>query len=136
MYNLHCLMLIITDSTFAASVLKIVYGIHAEDVNNRYLKLAEESMDPIANALVPGKFLVEHLPILKHVPSWFPGAGWKGLFIRWRDSRYRAKTLPLEYVKKGMVRIWFISCLLRSGDIGRNTESASHPGFHGWTASC
>ena len=127
-------MLIVSNSTFAASVLKIVYGIHAVDVNNEYLKLAEESMDPIANALVPGKFFVEHLPILKHVPSWFPGAAWKGQFVKWRDSRYRAKTLPLEYVKEGMVRISFRQCDLRNGDFSRNAEPAIHSGFHRRTA--
>ena len=91
------------DSTFAAAVLQILYGIHVADGTDQYVLMAEESMDAVANGLVAGKFLVELLPFLRYVPSWLPGAGWKRLFAKWRDSRYRAKTLPLEYVKREMV---------------------------------
>ena len=71
-------------------------------MKNTYLKLAEESMDAVAHGLVPGKFLVESIPFLKYIPSWVPGTGWKRLVAKWQDSRYRAKTLPLEYVKERM----------------------------------
>ena len=73
--------------------------------NDKYIIMAEEAMDPIANALVSGKFLVEHIPWLQYIPSWVPGTGWKRQFEKWRNVRYHAKTAPLEYVKRGMVRI-------------------------------
>jgi hypothetical protein len=31
-------------------------------------------MGAIAELLIPGAFLVDIIPILKHVPEWFPGA--------------------------------------------------------------
>ncbi|KAJ7468777.1 hypothetical protein FB451DRAFT_1401131 [Mycena latifolia] len=36
--------------------------------------------------MCPGAFLIEVLPILKYVPSWFPGANFKRLAKKYGNS--------------------------------------------------
>ena len=53
----------------------ISYGITTLDSNDPYISIAEEVSGGIAEAGVPGAFLVDLLvPVSKHVASWFPGA--------------------------------------------------------------
>jgi hypothetical protein len=50
-----------------------------------YIEKAEESMTILTSAILPGSYMVDVLPWLKYVPSWFPGAGfqkvWLGLCV-------------------------------------------------------
>ncbi|KAH9929089.1 cytochrome P450 [Epithele typhae] len=88
--------------TFAATVLRVIYGYQAEEENDQFVALAESAMEAVAQGLVPGKFLVENIPALQYLPSWFPGQGWQKLFAKWRAARDRAKNLPLDFVKSRM----------------------------------
>jgi hypothetical protein len=38
---------------------------------------AETVVEGFSELAIPGSFLVDIFPILRFVPSWFPGAGWK-----------------------------------------------------------
>ncbi|KAI0833218.1 CyP450 monooxygenase [Trametes gibbosa] len=62
---------------FAATILKVTYGIELMSENDEYAKLAQEGIEAFSRMLVPGKYLVETFPILRHVPSWVPGAQFK-----------------------------------------------------------
>ena len=63
--------------------MEICYGIAVLEHNDPYILTAKEGMEGIAEA-GPGAFLVDLLPGLKYVPSWFPGAGFKRRAARWR----------------------------------------------------
>ena len=91
-------------SDFSAVLLKVVYGICAADEDDPYIALIDDAQKAVSQGLVPGKYLVELLPILAHVPSWFPGAGWQKLFARWRAAQRSVKDAPLEHVKKTVSR--------------------------------
>ena len=73
-------------STFSALILKIAYGIDVEDGNNELTRRIDTVLDGIAQAMVPGRFAVDHMPILKYVPAWFPGAGFHKTFEKWRTE--------------------------------------------------
>ena len=90
-------------STFAGAVLKIVYGIEAADEHDEYIAAVEAALEGPAQGLVPGKFLVEFLPFLRHIPTWFPGASSQRLFKKWQAAGERLKSLPYEYVKAHLV---------------------------------
>nr|VWO96834.1 N/A [Ganoderma boninense] len=72
--------------TFSASILKIAYGIDVEDANNELIQRVETVLDGVSQTMVPGKFVVDHVPILKHLPSWFPGGGFHKVFQEWKDE--------------------------------------------------
>ena len=67
--------------------MKIGYGISVQESDDPYISIAEVVLSGGPEAGVPGAFLVDFLPFLKHVPSWFPGAGFqKKALVRWREA--------------------------------------------------
>lgn len=56
----------------------MVYGIKALPENDPYIKLAENAVKLVAEISAPGAYLVDFIPILKYIPSWVPGAGFRG----------------------------------------------------------
>ena len=65
-------------SLFAATIMRIAYGIVVKDENDEYVSMAEEGLAAFSSLLVPGKYLAELFPILRHVPRWVPGADFRG----------------------------------------------------------
>ncbi|KAI0796963.1 cytochrome P450 [Abortiporus biennis] len=62
---------------FSASILRIVYGIKINDLSDEYFEMAEIAMHGFSLGRSPGLFMVEYLPFLQYLPSWFPGATFK-----------------------------------------------------------
>jgi hypothetical protein len=52
----------------------MTYSINVQPYNDPYIEIAEEAVRAAGELLIPGAFLVDIIPILKHVPKWFPGA--------------------------------------------------------------
>ncbi|KAI0373687.1 CyP450 monooxygenase [Pilatotrama ljubarskyi] len=90
--------------TFASSVLKTVYGIEVAERGDRIVDTVEIAMEGVAAGLTPGAFLVEYLPFLRHIPEWFPGAGFQKKLTRWRDASHLMVDLPFEEAKVAMKR--------------------------------
>ena len=61
------------------------------------------SAEGIAQAFAPGKYLVERLPFLRHVPEWVPGFAWQADFARWRAAVDDVKNVPFAHTKEAMV---------------------------------
>ena len=83
----------------------ISYGITVLDSNDPYMSNAEEVMEGVVEAGVPGAFLVDLIPILKYVPSWFPGAGFKKKAARWRACFASMLDKPYRRVIEDLARI-------------------------------
>ena len=95
-------------STFAATIMKIGYGIAVRETNDPYISVAEEVLDGLTQAGVPGAFLVDLIPILKYVPSWFPGAGFQKKAARWRKANHIMAEKPFCHVKEQLVQFFFV----------------------------
>ena len=87
--------------------MKITYGINVRDSDDPYISIAEEALNGIAEAANPGAFWVDFVPILKYVPSWFPGAGFQKKAARWGEINKAMIENPFHYVKEQMVRVHF-----------------------------
>jgi hypothetical protein len=61
-------------------------------------------LDMFFQGASPSNFLVNFLPILKHLPDWMPGASFKTFARKARDIRKLALDAPFEWVKNEMVR--------------------------------
>lgn len=81
----------------------IAYGIDVLPKNDPYIEAAEKGLATVAIAAVPGAYLVDTLPFLKHVPDWMPGAGFKLQAKQWRTFADRVLEAPFAAVKKAMV---------------------------------
>jgi hypothetical protein len=87
--------------------MKIGYGIAVQDSDDPYISMAEEVLNGLAEAGVPGAFWVDMLPILKYVPRWFPGAGFKRKAAYWRKATNTMAEKPFRHVQEQLVQVQF-----------------------------
>lgn len=80
--------------------LSVAYGLNIESENNKFYRASEGAMSAVDEAMVPGRFFVDIFPILKHIPEWFPGAGWKKFGRMTKEKLYDSITLPFQAVKE------------------------------------
>ena len=87
--------------------MKIVYGMGIADnyEDDRYVSVAERALYAMALAARPGAFMVDMLPFLKHVPAWFPGAGFQRKAAEWKRITYEMRDAPFEAVISAIVRL-------------------------------
>jgi hypothetical protein len=95
-------------STFAATVMRIGYGIDVQESDDPYISIAEEALNGAAEAGIPGAFWVDMFPILKYVPSWFPGAGFQKKAARWREATNTMADKPFRHVQEQLVQVYFL----------------------------
>ncbi|KAJ7821598.1 cytochrome P450, partial [Mycena olivaceomarginata] len=58
-------------------IISVTYGINVQPADDPYVVLAEEAIKSLSYARVPGRFIVDSIPILKYLPEWFPGGQFK-----------------------------------------------------------
>ena len=98
----------IITSTFAATIMKIVYGIAVQEFDDPYVAIAEEVLNGAVQAGIPGAFWVDLFPILKYIPSWFPGAGFQKTAARVRKANSIMAEKPFGHVHEQLVRVHFV----------------------------
>ena len=108
-------------STPGAIVLSITYGIDSKSTDDQFLNENIEASHAVAATLVPGKWLVDVIPIraclctqtviykhltylliVQHIPDWFPGMGFK---VHAKEVREKFKVSvdgPMDYVRNAM----------------------------------
>lgn len=86
--------------TVGALIMEMTYGINIATREDKYLQAVEVAMDGLKRAAVPGAFLVDTIPILRYIPEWFPGAGFKTFARVAREKFNIAVDGPLEHVKE------------------------------------
>ncbi|KAG5653466.1 hypothetical protein H0H81_000235 [Sphagnurus paluster] len=85
----------------AAAIMKMAYGYTLTE-DDFFIKLAEEASQISGLATAPGKWLVDYYPLLRFVPSFFPGAGWKRQGEAWRERLNALSGVPHAWVKAQM----------------------------------
>ncbi|KAJ7723816.1 cytochrome P450 [Mycena metata] len=114
-----------TRKTAGAMVLHLTYGYKIkEQGNDPLVDLADKAMTEFSEITRPGAFLVDVMPILKYVPSWFPGARFKRLAKMYTKSCDDMAEIPLAYVKEQMASgrqtASYVSNLLQDKDISED----------------
>ncbi|PYH90324.1 cytochrome P450 [Aspergillus ellipticus CBS 707.79] len=110
-----------------AVILKIAYGYTIEPhTNDPLVDLANDAVDKFSIAAKPGTWLVDIMPFLKHIPLWFPGAGFKRNAMKWRNQIFEVAEKPFVFVKdqmkQGTQTPSFLSALLDAGIPPANSE--------------
>ncbi|TEB31966.1 cytochrome P450, partial [Coprinellus micaceus] len=67
-----------------------------------YIETSEEAVNSVITVGVPGTFLVDSVPLLKHVPAWFPGASFQRKAHRWHDLARRMLEMPCAEAKRNI----------------------------------
>ena len=86
-------------------IMSVAYGISVKESNDPYILNVEEALKGIAEAGIPGAFLVDFIPILKYVPDWFPGAGFKRKAAHWRRVNAEVAEKPFQFVTEQVVTL-------------------------------
>ncbi|KAJ7237342.1 cytochrome P450 [Mycena rebaudengoi] len=91
----------------AGEIIKsVAYGIDVRPTDDPYVTLAHKAVHTFSIAAVPGLYLVDTFPILKHVPTWFPLAGFKRQAAEWRKLSQAMLEVPFAETKRQMNRGW------------------------------
>ncbi|KAH6917900.1 cytochrome P450 98A3 [Coprinopsis sp. MPI-PUGE-AT-0042] len=69
-----------TRQLFGSVIIRISYGFEDAEYNQNLVKQAETLVSGFSESMVPGRYLINYFPMLKHLPSWLPGAGFKRHF--------------------------------------------------------
>lgn len=105
-----------------AIILKITYGYTIEsDKPDPLVEYVEQALVQFSKASDRGVWLVDVLPILKHLPAWIPGAGFQRTARRNKQTLDEVAELPYKFVKeqmaKGQHESSFVSNLLEKGNL-------------------
>ncbi|KAH9834639.1 cytochrome P450 [Rhodofomes roseus] len=105
----------------AAVMLEIGYGHTVTSIDDAHIRKVDSALAGLFAAGTPGSMLVDFFPILKYVPWWLPGAGWKRTAIRLRPDIDAMNLDPFRSVIKtmaaGSVKPSFAATLLEEAPI-------------------
>ncbi|RPD74228.1 cytochrome P450 [Lentinus tigrinus ALCF2SS1-7] len=90
--------------SFAAVILKSMYGIDITPEDPKYVSLLHDALEGPTEGFMAGSFLVENIPLLRYVPAWVPGAGFQKKFARWRRLVGDLLNLPFAEAKQAWLR--------------------------------
>ncbi|KAG7086187.1 hypothetical protein E1B28_002148 [Marasmius oreades] len=83
-------------------LIAVTYGLETKDRTDPYMQNAEKALDVLLHAMNPGTFLVDSLPWLKHIPEWFPGAGFKRKAREWEKLYHKMADEAFDATKRDM----------------------------------
>lgn len=99
-------LVLIEFRTAASTVLRITYGYNAQtnetDRPDVLVKLIDQVMLNFTKAALPGAWLVDLVPALRHIPDNFPGAAFKKHARNWRETIETAAIIPYHFVRERM----------------------------------
>ncbi|EAU89619.2 cytochrome P450 [Coprinopsis cinerea okayama7 len=89
----------------AIIIMRLTYGATDAAYNRRLIDAADEVIKGFVEYSSPGRLLVHVFPVLRHVPSWLPGAEWKADMLRLAEINDYIHDQPfddaIERVKTG-----------------------------------
>ena len=85
----------------------IAYGLDIKETDDPNVKLSERAVESILDVTGSRTYLVDIFPILRHVPSWFPGALFQKQAKACRKIQEDFRHLPYEETLKNIVRLVF-----------------------------
>ncbi|KAF7365092.1 O-methylsterigmatocystin oxidoreductase [Mycena venus] len=86
----------------SAIIMATTYGYDIEPTNDRFVYLAEKSVEKLCDSVFPGAFVVNTLPFLRYLPSWFPGCGFHRFARETSELLDEMKNAPFDFVRQHM----------------------------------
>lgn len=83
--------------------MRVSYGVDDRDQIKSLIHDNERVLIGFTDAVVPGRYLVNSLPILRYLPSWFPGAGWKRELLEISALSQKIATVTYNQMKERIV---------------------------------
>ncbi|TFK29251.1 cytochrome P450 [Coprinopsis marcescibilis] len=109
-----------------AVILKISHGYEVRETNDPFVELAGRATEQFSLATAPGGWLVDVIPALKHLPVWFPGAGFRSRANEWSQTLVQMVEQPYAFVKQqlanGVAQVSFTSVMLENKHLSPEEE--------------
>ncbi|KAL4249483.1 cytochrome P450 family protein [Abortiporus biennis] len=83
-------------------ILMVTHGYPVQGGDDPIIEVVDRATTQFAMVTSPGAFLVDVFPILRHVPSWFPGASFKRKAAEWNRTINEMADMPHEFTKSQM----------------------------------
>ena len=104
----------LSHSEAAEIILKIVYDYTIEpDSKDPLVEVVDEALTQFSAAVVPGRWAVDMIPFLNHLPEWLPGSGYKATARQWKQTLMEVVNVPYTFAKgrtsSGDIRTSFVS---------------------------
>jgi len=85
-------------------IMMITYGLSVTSADEDYITEAESLFDKINKVMVPGTYLVDVIPALKHIPVNFPFARFRREALEGRKQLQSVVDRPFEHAKSDMAK--------------------------------
>ena len=89
--------------------MRLVYGLDVAERNDKHISLAERGVDIFIKIMIPGRYLVEAIPVLRHIPTWFPGASFKRDASAWKEEVLALRDEPFRVTQEQIVCIYVLA---------------------------
>ena len=87
---------------FGRIVMRMTYGYPVTGTNDPYIRLAEDALKSLVIGVM-GNHPVDTYPLLRYLPAWLPGMGFKKSAKEFRNVIDAFMNKPFEFVKHQMV---------------------------------
>lgn len=85
-------------------IMRSSYGAVDPEYNRRLAQSAAEILEGFLTYAAPGRLLVSVFHSLRHVPEWFPGAGWKRILKNLGHLSDKVRSEPFDAVEARVVK--------------------------------
>ncbi len=92
-------------SSFAATILRITYGVTLTQGDTTYHQLVQKLAHIAEDISTPGRHAVEAFPYMLYLPSWAPGGGFKRLAAKWKKDLVAIRDQLYNSAKEMMASI-------------------------------
>lgn len=75
-------------------------------MDDEYVRLAQDAVEGLCAVTVPQGFIVEYIPILRHLPEWFPGFQFNKVIGRYKPIIEQMRNQPFDRIQRDMVRYY------------------------------
>lgn len=90
-------------SFISSLIMRTIYGRKITSLEDPLVTLVQKIASTIFEATLPGSSPVNVFPIIRHLPSWFPGVGSKKLAEECRKMTRSMLEVPFDLVKQNLV---------------------------------
>ncbi|KAK0460211.1 cytochrome P450, partial [Desarmillaria tabescens] len=81
-------------------ILSITYGYEVNGDGDALVELVDRAMAEFSQVTVPGAFLVDKIPVLRFLPGWLPGMGFKSKARKWAKDLHDMVNVPYKFTER------------------------------------
>lgn len=86
-----------------AIIYAITYGAKIDTLDHEYVTTVQIAMEGLVKTALPGSYMVDFFPILRHIPSWVPFTGARRLADKYTPYVVASREKPFHDVQAAIV---------------------------------